>query len=71
MASTPVRAVAVVHPAAAACLALIVHARLLAGETVYVAGGAGHVGSAAVLLAVRAKTSQEPLTCSRPEAASS
>jgi NADPH:quinone reductase-like Zn-dependent oxidoreductase len=50
----PVDAVAVVHPGATAYLALITHARLQAGETVYIAGGAGHVGSAAIVLAVRA-----------------
>jgi NADPH:quinone reductase-like Zn-dependent oxidoreductase len=32
----------------------MVHAGLRAGESVYVGGGAGHVGSAAVLLAARA-----------------
>jgi NADPH:quinone reductase-like Zn-dependent oxidoreductase len=47
-------AVAVAHPAATAHLALTIHARVLPGETVYIAGGAGHVGSAAVLLAARA-----------------
>lgn len=45
---------AVAHPAATAHLALVTHARLLAGETVYVSGGAGHVGGAAVLIAARA-----------------
>lgn len=50
----PVQAVAVVHPAATAYLALFTHARLQPGETVYVAGAAGHVGSAATLLAARA-----------------
>ena len=49
-----VQAAAVLHPAATAYLALMVHAGLRAGESVYVAGGAGHVGSAAVLLAARA-----------------
>ncbi len=49
----PVCAVAVAHPAATAHLALTKHARLLPGETVFIAGGGGHVGSAAVLLAVR------------------
>lgn len=47
----PVDAVAVVHPAATAYLALEVHGRLRAGETVLVLGGAGHVGSAALVLA--------------------
>ena len=49
-----VQAAAVLHPAATAYLALMVHAGLRAGESVYVAGGAGHVGSAAILLAARA-----------------
>jgi NADPH:quinone reductase-like Zn-dependent oxidoreductase len=47
-------AVAVLHPAATAHLALITHGGLTAGQTVYIAGGAGHVGTAAILLAVRA-----------------
>jgi NADPH:quinone reductase-like Zn-dependent oxidoreductase len=50
----PVRVVAVVHPAATAHLALFGHGRLRAGETVLVAGGAGHVGRAAIVLASRA-----------------
>lgn len=50
----PVVAVAVAHPAATAYLALTVHAGLVAGETIYIAGGAGHVGGAAILLAARA-----------------
>lgn len=49
-----VNAVAVAHPAATAYLALTVHAGLIGGETVYIAGGAGHVGGAAILLAARA-----------------
>lgn len=48
------QAVAVVHPAATAYLAWFVHARLQAGETVFVGGGAGNVGRAAIALAVRA-----------------
>lgn len=47
-------AVAAAHPAATAYLALSEHGRLAAGETVYIAGGAGHVGGAAIQLAVRA-----------------
>ncbi len=39
------------HPAASAWLALFRHGRLRAGETVYVGGGAGNVGAAAVALA--------------------
>ncbi|HWM73565.1 MAG TPA: NADPH:quinone reductase [Nocardioides sp.] len=47
----PVTTVALVHPAATAHLALVVHGRLIAGETALVAGGAGHVGRAATVLA--------------------
>lgn len=50
----PITAVAIAHPAATAYLALIVHGVVLAGETVYVGGAAGNVGSAAVVLAARA-----------------
>lgn len=50
----PVTAAAMVHPAATAQLALFTHGGLTAGETVYVAGGAGHVGGAAVTLAAHA-----------------
>lgn len=50
----PVTAVAVAHPTATAQLALFTHGGLTAGETVYVAGGAGHVGGAAITLAARA-----------------
>ncbi|MGH3412349.1 MAG: NADPH:quinone reductase [Marmoricola sp.] len=50
----PVPAVAVLQPAATAFLALHTHAGLRAGETVFVAGGAGHVGGAATVLAARA-----------------
>ncbi|MEU9645392.1 NADPH:quinone reductase [Streptomyces sp. NPDC048188] len=46
--------VAAAHPAASAWLALFRHGRLRAGETVYVGGGAGNVGGAAVALAARA-----------------
>ncbi|MFC8858990.1 alcohol dehydrogenase catalytic domain-containing protein, partial [Streptomyces sp. NPDC057144] len=46
--------VAAAHPAASAWLALFRHGRLRAGETVYVGGGAGNVGGAAVSLAARA-----------------
>ena len=46
-----VKTVALVHPAATAHLALVVHGRLRAGETVLVAGGAGHVGRAATVMA--------------------
>lgn len=50
----PFDAVAVVHPAASAYLALVVHGRLRAGATVLVAGAAGHVGRAATVIARRA-----------------
>ncbi|MBD0422206.1 NADPH:quinone reductase [Streptomyces sp. TRM S81-3] len=46
--------VAAAHPAASAWLALLRHGRLRAGETVYVGGGAGNVGGAAVALAASA-----------------
>lgn len=49
-----VSAVAAVHPAATAYLALMVHAGLRPGETVYVAGAGGHVGGAATVLATHA-----------------
>lgn len=48
----PVQAVAVAHPAATAFLGLFRRARLQPGETVYIGGAAGNVGSAAVRLAV-------------------
>ncbi|MEN3614718.1 NADPH:quinone reductase [Plantactinospora sp. ZYX-F-223] len=44
-------AVAVVHPTATAYLALFTHGRLRPGDTVVVAGAAGNVGSALVVLA--------------------
>ncbi len=50
----PVAAVAVLHPAATADLALTTHANLLAGETVFVGGGGGNVGAAAITLAALA-----------------
>lgn len=46
--------VAAAHPAASAWLALFRHGRLAPGETVYIGGGAGNVGGAAVALAARA-----------------
>lgn len=42
------------HPAATAYLALFTHGRVRAGETVVVAGAAGNVGSALVVLATQA-----------------
>lgn len=50
----PVVAVAAVHPAATAYLALFTHGRVRTGETVLVLGAAGNVGSALVALAVDA-----------------
>lgn len=50
----PTGAVAMVHPAATAYLGLFTHGRVRAGETVLVAGAAGNVGSALVVLAVEA-----------------
>jgi NADPH:quinone reductase-like Zn-dependent oxidoreductase len=47
----PVAAVAVLHPAATAYLALHRHGALRPGETVYVAGAAGNVGTALTSLA--------------------
>ncbi|MFG2819420.1 NADPH:quinone reductase [Kitasatospora sp. NPDC048365] len=47
-------AVATVHPAATAYLGLFTHGALRAGETVLVAGAAGNVGSALVVLAAAA-----------------
>jgi NADPH:quinone reductase-like Zn-dependent oxidoreductase len=50
----PPAAVAVLHPAASAYLALLTHGKLRSGETVLVAGGASHVGRAAIVIAVHA-----------------
>lgn len=50
----PATAVATVHPAVTAHLALFTHGGLSAGETVVVAGGAGNVGAALVSLAAGA-----------------
>lgn len=50
----PGTVVAVAHPAATAYLGWFVRARLLAGETVLVGGGAGNVGTAAVQMAAYA-----------------
>ena len=44
-------AVAVAHPAATAYLAWFAHGMLRLGETVYIGGAAGNVGSAAVTMA--------------------
>jgi NADPH:quinone reductase-like Zn-dependent oxidoreductase len=48
---TPDVAVAVAHPAATAYLAWFAHGLLRLGETVYVGGAAGNVGTAAVTMA--------------------
>ncbi|PYI66885.1 oxidoreductase [Arthrobacter livingstonensis] len=50
----PVEAAAALHSGATAWLALHRHARVQAGETVFVGGGAGQLGSALVVQAVRA-----------------
>ncbi|GAB7104235.1 zinc-binding dehydrogenase [Streptomyces phaeofaciens JCM 4814] len=50
----PETAVAVLHPGGTAYLALFTHARLLPGETVFVAGAAGNVGAALTVMAVDA-----------------
>jgi NADPH:quinone reductase-like Zn-dependent oxidoreductase len=50
----PYVAVALAQPAATAYLAWAVHARLRPGETVFVGGGAGNVGTAAIHVARRA-----------------
>ncbi|OLZ59176.1 oxidoreductase [Streptomyces sp. IMTB 2501] len=50
----PAEAVSMVHPAATAYLGLFTHGRVMAGETVLVAGAAGNVGSALVMLAAEA-----------------
>lgn len=50
----PDHVVAVAHPAATAYLGWFVHARLRLGETVYVGGAAGNVGTAATTMARRA-----------------
>ncbi|MGJ5895532.1 NADPH:quinone reductase [Streptomyces niveiscabiei] len=50
----PEQAVTVFHPGGTAYLALFTHARVRPGETVFVAGAAGNVGSAVVTLAVEA-----------------
>ncbi|KJY33609.1 NADPH:quinone reductase [Streptomyces sp. NRRL S-495] len=50
----PTTAVAVVHPAATAYLALFTHGGLRTGETVLVGGGGGNVGGALIVLAAEA-----------------
>ncbi|MQA07478.1 MAG: zinc-binding dehydrogenase [Pseudonocardiaceae bacterium] len=48
---SPTDALTVAHPAATAYLALFTHGRIQPGETVFVAGAAGNVGGALVVLA--------------------
>ncbi|MFG3660771.1 NADPH:quinone reductase [Streptomyces sp. NPDC047706] len=50
----PADAVAVAHPAGTAHLALFTHGKVRPGETVFVGGAAGNVGSALVTMAVDA-----------------
>lgn len=61
----PVAAVAAVHPALTAWLALHRHADLVAGETVLVGGGAGNVGTALIRLA--ADAGARVLATARPD----
>lgn len=61
----PATAVAIAHPAATAYLGWFVHAALRAGQTVYVGGGAGNVGAAAVVIAHQAGA--RVLASARPE----
>lgn len=63
----PVAAAAVLHPAATAWLALFVHARLRAGETLVVLGGAGNVGATLLTLAADAEA-RVVTTCSADDA---
>lgn len=63
--AAPVEAAAALHPCATASLALERHGALRAGETAYIAGGAGHVGSAAVVLA--AATGARVLASAAPQ----
>lgn len=62
----PVQTVALFHPAATAHLALFTHSGGRAAETVHVAGGAGHVGSMAIAMAVAAGL-RVVTTCSAPD----
>lgn len=50
----PISAVAAVHPAATAYLALYTHGALRSGARVLIVGGGGNVGSAAITMAVAA-----------------
>jgi NADPH:quinone reductase-like Zn-dependent oxidoreductase len=64
-AADPVTAVAALHPAATAHLALFRHGGLRPGETVYVGGGAGNVGS--VLARLASLGGARALAGARPE----
>ena len=61
----PAQAVALAHPAATAFLGWFVHARLRPAETVFVGGGAGNVGTAAIQTATVAGA--RVLASCRPE----
>lgn len=61
----PIVAVASAHPAATAHLALYTHAGLRAVDTVFIAGGAGHVGSALTVMAAR--SGAQVLASARPD----
>jgi NADPH:quinone reductase-like Zn-dependent oxidoreductase len=61
----PVTVAAVAHPAATAYLAWFEHGGLRPGQTVYVGGGAGNVGTAAVRMAARAGA--RVIATARPE----
>lgn len=64
----PADAVTVLHPGATAHLALFVHGALHAGQSVLVNGGAGNVGSAAVLMAAQAGARVTAVASTRDEA---
>ena len=61
----PEVAVAVAHPAATAFLGWFVHARIEPAQTVFVGGGAGNVGTAAIQMAALAGA--RVIASSRPE----
>jgi NADPH:quinone reductase-like Zn-dependent oxidoreductase len=60
-----INAVALLHPASTAYLGLYRHAQLRPGETVFVGGGAGNVGSAAIRFVAMA--GYRVIASSRPE----
>jgi NADPH:quinone reductase-like Zn-dependent oxidoreductase len=61
----PAAAAAVAHPGATAYLGLVVHGRTSPADTVYIGGGAGNVGSAALWMARR--TGARVLCSARPQ----